>query len=110
MGANYRNLNVFTQNKRSVRELHTSLSKTPLLLVAVGAMLVGSIAWTCEEGQKVAKGEDMGYFAYGGSTVILLFPGDMGLVIDEDIAGWSVQGYETILKVGMGVVTGTPQA
>ena len=86
-----------------MRELHTDLSPTPILLVAVGALLVGSIAWTAEEGTKVAKSEDMGYFAYGGSTVIVLFPADMNVSFDEDIAGWSKQGLETIVKVGMGV-------
>ena len=103
-----RNLNVFTQNKRSVRELYTDLSKTPVLFVAVGALLVGSISWTVKEGDRVRKSEDIGYFAYGGSTVIVLFPGDMNVVFDEDITGWSNTGFETILKVGMGVATANP--
>jgi phosphatidylserine decarboxylase len=101
-------LNVFTQNKRSVRELHTDLSPSPVLLVAIGALLVGSISWSVEEGQKVQKSEDMGYFAYGGSTVIVLFPQDMNVEFDEDISGWSKSGFETILKVGMGVGTAKP--
>jgi phosphatidylserine decarboxylase len=109
-GIDFRNLNVFTQNKRSVRELHTDLSPTPILLVAVGALLVGSIAWTAQEGQKVQKSEDMGYFAYGGSTVIVLFPQDLNVEFDEDISGWSKSGCETILQVGMGVATAHPAA
>lgn len=76
--------------------------------MAVGALLVGSIAWTVEEGQKVCKSEDMGYFAYGGSTVIVLFPTDMNVVFDQDISGWSKAGFETILKVGMGVANAGP--
>ena len=33
----------------------------------------------------------------------MLFPADMNVSFDEDIAGWSKQGLETIVKVGMGV-------
>ena len=94
---------MFTQNKRSVRQLHTDLSQYPILYIAVGALLVGSIGWTVNEGEKVRKGDELGYFAYGGSTVIVLFPGDMNIEFDEDMANWSKDGFETILKVGHGV-------
>jgi phosphatidylserine decarboxylase len=96
-------LNVFTQNKRAVLELQTEHSQFPVLFVAVGALLVGSIAFTVQEGEKVVKGEELGYFAYGGSTVIVLFPDDMGVEFDEDVAEWSKQGVETLLSVGSGV-------
>lgn len=98
-----RNLNVFTQNKRCVRKLYVEGCNTPVLLVAVGALLVGSIAWVVEEGDKVSKGQDIGYFAYGGSTVIVLFPEELNVEFDEDIAGWSKGGLETLLRVGFGV-------
>jgi phosphatidylserine decarboxylase len=96
-------LDVFTQNKRSVMALHTPNCPRPILFVAVGAMLVGSIAFTVEEGQQVKKGQDMGYFAYGGSTVIILFPEELGLEFDSDMAEYSKEGFETIFKVGMGI-------
>ena len=37
---------------------------------------VGSIVWTkgAEKGASVARGDELGYFAYGGSTVVALFP------------------------------------
>jgi phosphatidylserine decarboxylase len=66
-------------------------------------LLVGSIEFTVKEGDKVQKGEELGYFAYGGSTVIVLFPADMGLEFDEDMSNWSKDGLETILQVGNGV-------
>lgn len=34
----------------------------PVALVAVGAMLVGSIGWSKKPGDKVAKGEELGWF------------------------------------------------
>jgi phosphatidylserine decarboxylase len=74
-------------------------------LVAVGALLVGSIEFTVTEGDKVQKGQELGYFAYGGSTVIVLFPEDMGVEFDEDMSNWSKNGLETILQVGQGVAT-----
>jgi len=96
------NLNVFTQNKRSILALDTG-SNRPVLFVAIGALLVGSIAWTVKEGDKVVKGQELGYFAYGGSTVIVLFPEEMGIEFDADIAEWSKEGFETVVKVGQGV-------
>ena len=74
-------------------------------MVAVGALLVGSIEFTVTEGDKVQKGQELGYFAYGGSTVIVLFPEDMGVEFDEDMSNWSKDGLETILRVGLGVAT-----
>ena len=37
---------------------------------------VGSIAWTGggTPGTTVKRGDELGYFAYGGSTVVALFP------------------------------------
>ena len=98
----FRNLNVFTQNKRSILELHAAHER-PVLFVAIGALLVGSIEFTAKEGQKVQKGEELGYFAFGGSTIIVLFPKDMGVEFDEDVGNWSKSGLETIIRVGQGV-------
>jgi phosphatidylserine decarboxylase len=93
---------VFTQNKRSVLALDVGAPR-PVLFVAIGALLVGSIAFTVKEGQKVVKGEELGYFAYGGSTVVVLFPKEMGIEFDSDMSEWSKEGFETVLKVGQGV-------
>ena len=97
-----RKLDVFTQNKRSVLHLQTSFP-TPLAFVAIGAMLVGSITFTASQGQKLARGEDLGYFAYGGSTVICLFPKEWGVKFDDDLLSNSRNGLETVLEVGMGI-------
>ena len=37
---------------------------------------MGSIVWTngASKGETVKRGEELGYFAYGGSTVVVLFP------------------------------------
>ena len=33
-----------------------------VILVAVGAMMVGSIVWSVKEGDSTAKGDEQGYF------------------------------------------------
>jgi phosphatidylserine decarboxylase len=35
------------------------------MAVCVGAMMVGSIETTVEEGQQVKRGQEFGYFAFG---------------------------------------------
>ncbi|KAI0669632.1 phosphatidylserine decarboxylase-domain-containing protein [Trametes maxima] len=92
---------VFTANKRAVLYMTHALSNRPVAFVAIGAMLVGSIRWTAgaQKGASVRRGDELGYFAYGGSTVVVLFP--KGLVqFDEDLVRNSAVPIETLVKVG----------
>lgn len=70
---------VFTANKRSVLYMTHQPTGKPVAFVAIGAMLVGSIDWTAggNKGATVKRGDELGYFAYGGSTVVVLFPKGM---------------------------------
>lgn len=70
----------------------------PVAVVAVGALLVGSIRWDKKVGEEVEKGEGLGYFQYGGSTVVLVFP--TGVVWDEDLATNSENKLEVLVKAG----------
>jgi len=68
------NLDVLTDNKRVVTIVSTaSLGK--MAYVSVGALLVASINFTgaASIGAQLKKGDEMGYFAFGGSTVIVVF-------------------------------------
>ncbi|MEB3264204.1 MAG: phosphatidylserine decarboxylase [Synechococcus sp.] len=50
--------------------------ESPLGLVAVipvGMGVVSSVNFTAQEGARLAKGEELGYFAFGGSDVVMLF-------------------------------------
>jgi len=98
--------NVFTDNKRSVLTLTHGATGKPVAFVAIGAMLVGSIVWTCQPGQQVKKGDELGYFAYGGSTVICVFPPGM-ITFDQDLVKTSEQSLETLVKVGYSLGTCT---
>ncbi|KAH0836334.1 phosphatidylserine decarboxylase-domain-containing protein [Lanmaoa asiatica] len=78
------NLDVFSRNKRSVLFLKHTLSGKPIAFVAIGALLVGSIDWTVEDGASVRRGDELGYFAYGGSTIVAIFPHNF-ITFDEDL-------------------------
>ena len=63
---------------------------------------VGSINFTAEEGKQYAKGDEMGYFAFGGSTTIALFQPDT-MVYDEDLASNRCLGALSVRAVSMPV-------
>jgi phosphatidylserine decarboxylase len=98
-------LNVFTLNKRSVCLLHADLGPgkeaTPVAFVAIGAMLVGSIGWSKKPGEMVIKGEELGWFQYGGSTTIVVVPRAAGVFFDDDLLATSEKMMETLVRVGM---------
>jgi phosphatidylserine decarboxylase len=96
-------LDVFCENKRSVMTLQRSATGSPIAIVAVGAMLVGSIKYVGGVdtiGAEVRRGQCLGAFYYGGSTVITLYPpGEM--VLDDDLVRHSTElNMETYMKVG----------
>ncbi|KWU43859.1 hypothetical protein RHOSPDRAFT_34660 [Rhodotorula sp. JG-1b] len=93
-------LDVFTKNKRDVTMLSCNRSNgstVPVAFVQVGAMLVGSIVRTQEEGKKIKRADELGYFAYGGSTIIALFPPRL-VQWDADLLQNSNSAMETIVK------------
>jgi len=72
-----------------------------IALIEVGAMLVGRITQTFTPGP-VSRGQEKGFFSFGGSTIIMLFePGHV--VLDNDLVGASATGLETLVKFGSGI-------
>ena len=69
-----------------------------VVMAEVGATMVGSIEQTFK-GSSVNKGEEKGYFKFGGSTVVLLFEKSK-IHIDEDLLINTAKGYETTVKMG----------
>ena len=51
-------------------------------MVPVGMSQVASVVLTASEGNGLAKGEEFGYFQFGGSDMILLF--EAGVIDDID--------------------------
>ena len=84
-------------NLRAVTRLD-SRGFGPLVVVEVGAMLVGRIEQTFTPGP-VARGEQKGLFRFGGSTVIVLAePGR--LAWDDDLVNDTGAGLESLVKMG----------
>ena len=75
-----------------------------LLLMEVGALLVGRIVNHDIE-QTVSRGEEKGYFEFGGSTVIVAVQAGQ-VRIDEDIWQNRAEGIETVVKQGEKIGTG----
>ncbi|KAH7884251.1 phosphatidylserine decarboxylase-domain-containing protein [Phlebopus sp. FC_14] len=94
-------LDVYGENARKVVPID-SPQFGRVMAVCVGAMMVGSIKTTVEEGQEVVRGQELGYFAFGGSTIVMLF--EKGAVEwDEDLVINGRASLETLVRVGMGI-------
>ena len=93
-----RHLAYLWENRRTLTRLATEKLGTVLLL-EIGATNVGSIVQTFEPGRRVAKGEEKGYFQFGGSSTLLLFePGRVRLA--DDLVAQSRNGRELYARVG----------
>ena len=89
---------VFCENKREHCTL-TTADKGDVLLAPVGATMVGSILETFTPNSQIERGEEMGYFAFGGSTVVMLV--DKSKVqIDADLLENTKNRIETAVVMG----------
>lgn len=89
---------VFSKNKKEICKLRTK-DKGEILIIPVGATMVGSLNATFQPGSLVKKGEEMGYFAFGGSTVVLLFNPN-SFELDNDLIENTKNKLETFVKMG----------
>ncbi|XP_061364566.1 phosphatidylserine decarboxylase proenzyme 2-like isoform X2 [Gastrolobium bilobum] len=99
IAVNSKYCNVFTENKRVVSMIST-VNFGKVAFVAIGATMVGSITFTKQKGDHVKKGDEFGYFSFGGSTVICVFEKN-SIAIDEDLLANSTRSLETLVSVGM---------
>jgi phosphatidylserine decarboxylase len=89
---------VFCLNKRTICELDSN-DFGKVLLMEVGAMFVGSVVQTYRPGVDALKGEEKGYFKFGGSTCIFFFERDT-MEFSQDIIQNSAAGIETFVHMG----------
>lgn len=92
----YDKFKVFKENTRECTYIKTK-NFSEVLYVEVGALLVGKI--NNHKLLNFKKGEEKGYFMYGGSTVIILVKKDV-VKIDDEIINNSKNEYETYVKLG----------
>jgi phosphatidylserine decarboxylase len=102
-----RNLGYLWENRRTITTLATQEFGTVLLL-EIGATNVGSIVQTYRPETTVAKGEEKGYFCFGGSSTLLLFePGRVQLA--ADLLEQSRNQTELYARVGDRLGTAAPK-
>lgn len=89
---------VFCENKREYCILSTK-DYMDVLISPVGATMVGSIIETFKPNSKVKAGDEMGYFAFGGSSILMLVDKDK-IKIDSDILKNTKKGLETSIRMG----------
>ena len=89
---------LFCQNKREWSIFHSD-NFDDVIYMEVGATCVGTIIQNFTPKSKITKGEEKGYFKFGGSTVILFFKKDV-VKIHEDLLNQTQLGYETSVYMG----------
>lgn len=92
------NIHIFTQNKRVITSLQSETFGT-VLFIEIGATNVGSIHQTYTPNKPYKKGDEKGYFSFGGSSLILLFEKDR-IALDQDLLEASKQGVEIRALMG----------
>ena len=91
------NYNIYKQNSREWTVLHTE-NYGDVIQVEVGALMVGKII-NHHEVYNFKKGEEKGYFKFGGSTIVLLFK-ENTININKNILDSSHKNIETVVKLG----------
>ena len=91
-------LAILWENKRFITEIETE-QLGRVLMLEIGATNVGSVHHTFVPTRSVEKGEEKGYFAFGGSATLTLFePSRVQLA--EDLLEQSAGQRELYAKVG----------
>jgi len=93
-----RDIDILSRNKRTITHLYTKSFGT-VLYIEVGATYVGTIHQTFIPEERYAKGDEKGYFSFGGSCIILLFEPHR-IEFDRDLVDATHRGLEVLGKFG----------
>ncbi len=93
-----RRLHYLIENKREVTFVESPQFGT-VGVIEVGATNVGSIQQSFVPGRTMAKGEEKGLFAFGGSCVITIFQRGR-IIFDADVVAQSANHVETYARMG----------
>lgn len=88
--------NVFVQNSREITVMDTE-NFGKVTQIDVGALMVGRIK--NHNIKEFRRGDEKGYFEFGGSTIVMLFKKDV-IGIDKDIMRANVMDLETKVSLG----------
>ncbi|NGX39974.1 MAG: Phosphatidylserine decarboxylase proenzyme [Chlamydiae bacterium] len=93
-----KNIDILSENKRVITPLESKVFGR-VLFIEVGATNVGSIHQSFTAGKPNAKGDEKGYFSFGGSCLLLFFePGR--ILFEPDLVEASAGGLEVLGKMG----------
>lgn len=92
-----RGLRIFSENVRQVSLLELK-DFGKAAFIEVGAFGVASIQQTFQ-GTAFHRGEEKGFFAFGGSTIILIFPAG-NVEFSADLVGKSGENMECLVRMG----------
>jgi len=90
--------NLLSKNYRVLTVLHTE-NFGIVLNLEVGALLVGEIVNINRNAHRFRRGEEKGWFEYGGSTIIQIFKKGTAMP-DADIVEHSHNSIECLVKMG----------
>ena len=93
-----KNIRIFCENKRE----HTIIKTEKfgdVIMIEIGATFVGSIIQIFCPNSTVKKGQEKGYFKFGGSTVALIFESGK-VIIDHDLLKNTTNMFETKVMMG----------
>jgi phosphatidylserine decarboxylase len=97
------NIGIFWQNKRYLSFIEDS-NAGKVACFLVGATCVGSVKITSKLPVDISKGEEYGYFLFGGSSVLTLFEKD-AISIAGDLLESTSRGMELYAKMGQSLGT-----
>ena len=97
---------IYKENAREYAVLHTE-QWGDILMMEVGALMVGKIV-NHHGAAQVARGQEKGFFRFGGSTVVLLTQKNR-LNLDAPYPDNSAQGIETRVRYGQPIGRKPPQ-
>lgn len=90
-------LPIYKENTREYTVIHTE-EFGDVIQMEVGALLVGKIS-NHTESRTIVRGEEKGFFEYGGSTIVILTQKNR-ITPREDLLKNTTRGYETKLLQG----------
>jgi len=93
-----KNIHIFAQNKRFVTTIKVPSGKE-IVMIEVGATCVGSVSHTYTPNTQCVKGAEKGFFSFGGSTVITVFPKG-SIEFENDLLEQSAHKREVFAKMG----------
>lgn len=91
-------ITILNENKRMLTQLKTKAFRN-VLFMEVGATFVGSIRQTYKPDSHYQKGDEKGYFEFGGSCLILFFQ-PRSIAFEEDLVLSSKEKIEVKGKMG----------